>query len=100
MILPAALGSGEQEAIPLAEEIHAAILISDDAAARAIAAQRGLTFTGTLGILRDARDRGLIPSAVSLLLELRRRGLWISEESVAMVRREEDEVRGTRMTGP
>jgi uncharacterized protein len=91
MILPAALGFGEQEAILLAEEMHADLFVSDDAAARLIASQRGLRFTGTLGILRDARDQGLIPSALPLLLELRQHGLWISEALVEMVRREEGE---------
>jgi predicted nucleic acid-binding protein len=91
MILPAALGLGEREAILLAEEVDADILISDDAAARLIASQRGLRFTGTLGILREARDQGLIPSALSLLLDLRQRRLWISGALVEMVRREERE---------
>ncbi|MCA1723183.1 MAG: DUF3368 domain-containing protein [Thermomicrobia bacterium] len=65
--------------------------MSDDAAARLIAAQRGIRVTGTLGILRAAREQGFIPSALSLLLELRQRGLWISEALVESVRREEDE---------
>jgi predicted nucleic acid-binding protein len=89
--LPAALGAGEREAILLAEEIGADLLISDDTAARLIASQRGILFTGTLGILRDARDRALISSALPLVLELRKRGLWLSEALIELVRHEEGE---------
>jgi predicted nucleic acid-binding protein len=53
------------------------------------AAQRGLPMTGTLGILRTARDRGLVPAVLPLLAELRRLGFRISDELVAEVRREE-----------
>lgn len=45
--------------------------------------------TGTLGILRTARDRGLVPAVLPLLAELRRLGFRISDELVAEVRREE-----------
>ncbi len=54
------LGAGEREAIALAEELHADRLIMDDRAARRIATQRNLIVIGTLGVLVEAAERGLI----------------------------------------
>ena len=54
------LGPGEREAIALAEELHADRLIIDDRAARRVATQRKLTVIGTLGVLVEAAERGLI----------------------------------------
>lgn len=50
------LGVGELEAISLAAELDADLLLTDDALARAAAAQRGLRVAGTIGILSQARD--------------------------------------------
>jgi len=61
--VPAALrqlGPGEREAIVLAESIDDAIVLLDEQRARAIARQRGLAVTGTLGILDMAAARGLV----------------------------------------
>jgi len=58
---PAAqLGPGEREAIALACELKATQLLVDDRAARRIAVLRGLLITGTLGILEQAAERGLL----------------------------------------
>jgi predicted nucleic acid-binding protein len=53
------LGRGEQEAICLAAELHALCLL-DDRKARREAERMGVKVTGLLGILAEARDRGLI----------------------------------------
>jgi predicted nucleic acid-binding protein len=53
------LGRGEQEAICLASELNALCLL-DDRKARREAARVGVKATGLLGILAEARDRGLI----------------------------------------
>jgi predicted nucleic acid-binding protein len=45
------LHSGEREAILLAEELKANLIILDEKAARQIARERGLNLTGLLGIL-------------------------------------------------
>jgi predicted nucleic acid-binding protein len=84
-----ALDRGEAEALILSEEIGADFLITDDAPARAEAARRGLQVVGTVGVLTASRDRGLIPAALPLLLELRRLGQWISDALLQTV--EEDE---------
>jgi predicted nucleic acid-binding protein len=84
-----ALDKGEADALLLAQQIEADILISDDSSARAEARRRGLSVVGTVGVLSQARDNGLIPEALPLLLELRRLGQWLSEELLRTVQEEE-----------
>lgn len=66
----AQLGLGEGEAITLARELGATLLLVDDRAARRIAVRRGLAITGTVGILEQAAERGLIslPTTLQKLL--------------------------------
>lgn len=52
------LHRGELDAIALAEEIQAALLLIDDAAGVRFALARGLTITGTLGVLVEAAQLG------------------------------------------
>jgi predicted nucleic acid-binding protein len=54
------LGSGEREAILLAEELSADLLLLDGRRGRAEAARRRLRATGTLGVLAQADQRGLV----------------------------------------
>jgi predicted nucleic acid-binding protein len=63
------LGAGEREAIALAEELRADRLILDDQAARRVATRRKLTVIGTLGVLVEAAERGLVdlPDAITRL---------------------------------
>jgi hypothetical protein len=86
-----ALGRGEAEAMLLAEEFKADLLITDDALARADAMRRGLAVVGTVGVLTQARDEGFIHAALPLLLESRRLGEWISEALLRVVRENEME---------
>jgi predicted nucleic acid-binding protein len=86
----AELGLGEIEALLLAEELRADLLVTDDAAARREGLRRGLEVTGTLGLLTSARERGQIPAVLPFLLELRALGQWISDELVEVVRQEDE----------
>lgn len=63
------LGAGEHEAIALAHELQASLLLIDDADGRAEAERQTLTATGTLGILETAAIHGLVdlPSALTRL---------------------------------
>jgi len=54
------LGAGEQEAILLAHELRADVLLIDEEDGRQAARSRALTVTGTLGILERAAERGLL----------------------------------------
>ncbi len=55
------LDPGEEEAIRLAKQLGA-LLIIDESEGRAAAMSLGIQVTGTLGILVEAKARGLIPS--------------------------------------
>lgn len=59
-------GKGEREAIALAKELGADLLLADDRAARNAAATLGIRTTGTLGILLIASERKLVPLSQSL----------------------------------
>ncbi len=56
----AGLGPGEAEAIALAQEVGADLILLDDRAARAEALRRGLLIAGTIGVLADAANHDLI----------------------------------------
>jgi predicted nucleic acid-binding protein len=55
------LDPGEREALSLAHE-PGALLIIDEQVGRRIAAEMGIRVTGTLGILVEAKSRGLVVS--------------------------------------
>ena len=67
----AGLHSGEAEAIALALEQHADIVLLDDGDARRHAAEIGLHFTGVLGILLRARQQGAFSSLREEIRRLR-----------------------------
>lgn len=54
---------GEREAISLAVELHADLLLADDKGARAAARTQGLRVVGTIGVLELGAARGLVDLA-------------------------------------
>ncbi|MGH9640285.1 MAG: DUF3368 domain-containing protein, partial [Bryobacteraceae bacterium] len=54
------LDAGEREAIALAEQLSADQLIIDDSMGRREAVRRGLPVIGTVGVLREAAQEGLV----------------------------------------
>lgn len=73
------VGRGEASAIVLALEINGSILILDDKKARTIAADLGLTITGTLGVVVKAKLMGVIPSVKPWLHRFRLEGFRTSD---------------------
>ena len=77
--LPIDLGRGEREAIALAIDSGADLVILDDQQGRLFSRDKGLTVTGTVGVLIEAKERGLIPSLRPEMDRLIEAGMWISE---------------------
>ena len=55
-----ALDAGEREAILLALEIHAQLLLIDEKAGRKVAVSHSLRVAGTLAVLEQAAERGFL----------------------------------------
>ena len=71
------LGAGEREAIGLAEELNADVLLMDERSGREAALKRNLPVVGTLGILERAAEKDLIDFSETLQ-ELKANGFFIS----------------------
>jgi len=75
------LGAGEAEAIVLAREANADFILMDERLGRSAAHSLGLKVVGLVGVLIEARDRGLITNANEIMDQLHRQaGFWISAE--------------------
>lgn len=74
------LGKGESEAIAIAHERNA-LLILDDALARRHASLIGVTLTGTLGVLLKAKSGGLISQVSPLVARLIELGFRLSAQT-------------------
>lgn len=75
--LSALIHRGEAEALALALELRAVLLI-DELAGRSIARASGLHVVGTLGVLLRAKQAGLIEQVAPLLAQLEAAGFWMS----------------------
>jgi hypothetical protein len=74
------LDAGEAEAIVLASEIKADLIILDERLGRFHAKHADLKVTGTIGVLMKAKSEGLIEELHPLLNELSDKEVWISEK--------------------
>ncbi len=78
MLLKEFVDDGEAEAITLALEVDADILLIDEHEARNLAKKLGLQIMGTLGVLALAKHRGLIPEVKPIVDRLMESGFWVS----------------------
>ena len=82
------LGAGETEALALSQQLGADWFLTDDAAARWVAQQRGIEVHGSLGILIWAARAGVLgrAEAFGLLERLEESTLWIARPLRAEIR--------------
>jgi predicted nucleic acid-binding protein len=78
---PPDLGRGEWEAILLARE-HGARLLVDERKAREAAASLALEMFGSLWVLAEAKRRGLLTEVKPVITQLLASGYWMDEEAL------------------
>jgi predicted nucleic acid-binding protein len=83
----AQLGTGERQALALAQAHPSALLLMDDRLARREAARLALPFIGTVRVLWIAEQRGLIPSAEQIVVCMSASGYRISVDLFDVIRR-------------
>ena len=88
----AELDDGEAEALALANEHDARLVLLDEKRGRQKAKKIGLMAKGTVGILQEAKREGLIDAIKPLLTQLRDNGMRLSESLVNNTRREAGEI--------
>lgn len=78
------LDAGESEAIALAQELHADRILLDDSKARRTAIARGLRVAGTLAVLVEAHQQGLLDIRQTID-ELRKTTFYVDDELLKVV---------------
>jgi len=76
---PVTLHRGERQAILLAEELGADVLLIDEQIGRTIALSRNLPLSGTLGVLERADRTGFVSDFPQILQRLKASGFFITE---------------------
>ena len=75
------LGTGETEVLALALESTDSVAVLDDALARRVAAMLGIRVRGTLGLLLDAKQAGLLTAVAPLLDQLQALGFRLNPQT-------------------
>ena len=81
-VLEWGLGAGETAVITVGLQTSDCTVALDDGLGRACARSHGLSLVGTLGIILQAKRRGLVRSAAESLAALRSHGLHLDSETI------------------
>ena len=84
-LMQAELDLGESEAIALATEVHADLVLIDEQAGRQEAIRRGLKVAGTLSVLDEAEQAGLVDFDEAIA-ELQRTSFRVSQVVLSEIR--------------
>lgn len=76
------LDRGEAAVLALAEERGARLVIFDDSDARQYARDIGLPFKGTVGVLLEAKENGLIDTIKPLLTQMQTNGIYLGKSVI------------------
>jgi predicted nucleic acid-binding protein len=79
-IIATSVDKGEASAIALGLEENNPLLILDDLKARRMASSLGINYTGTMGVLSEAKQTGLINSIKPVIAKIRETNFHITEE--------------------
>ena len=85
------LDKGEAETIILAEELQADIVLIDEKFARNFAEIRGLKLSGSLGVLLEAKNRGIISQIKPLIEKMLANRRFLSEKIILDLLKSADE---------
>lgn len=91
-LLEKTLDKGESSAIALVQELENAFLVIDEVKGRKAAQKLGIKFTGTLGVLLEAKKRGHITSLQKMITKLKANNFRISETVEAQILRKANEL--------
>lgn len=90
--IPERFGPGERSAIGLALGLVDCLLIMDDEQPKKLAKALGISCIGTLGILKLAKENGLLDRLRPVVEQLRTTGgMWLSDHVAERVCREAGE---------
>lgn len=79
------LGLGESSVLALAQQHPSATVVMDDLAGRRCATSVGLPVLGTLGVILNAKQKGLVPLARPIMEDLVRSGMYLSRDLLDQV---------------
>ena len=85
------IDDGEADVFALAVEHNARLVLLDENKGRKKAKEIGLTVKGTVGVLLEAKEEGLIDVIKPLLIRLQDNGVYLSESLINNALRNADE---------